>query len=217
MNKKDQVTFSCQILCSNPSVDLTYEWIFSLKVADKSEVLRKTLSKKSSSLIDNYDYSFDYDFEILTAPCIAKNGIDDGAITSIATYTVLSKKFDGLIFKPDILSTIEFTEESTIDGDLITTTNTTTTNTTTTSTTTTTTTTTTSTFINTNSTNGTETSTSDKNLKLEIWIGITVASFIFGLVLCALVTLCVIRKFYVIHKKNSFHSGQNKARSKSLF
>jgi hypothetical protein len=44
------------------------------------------------------------------------------------------------------------------------------------------------------------------SLSVGSWVGICIASFVFGLIICAMVTFIVINKFYIIHRNNTFKS-----------
>lgn len=144
-----------------------------------NDVTRKTVTNnKNAVMFDEVAYDIPDDFDRLVTTCIVTNGVNDGAISSINTYVIISDnkqgfylfffilfacfillKFFELYFNIDINNTSYFTTSPA----------------------------------------NTATSQSNKTavLPLGAWIGIVAGAFIIGTLITALVAKLILKKFYM--------------------
>jgi ATP-dependent Zn protease len=181
-------------LCSNPT-KLSFEWLFNLKLTNGSFLVKysdDSMNENREFKVD-YRYFIEYEFQVLIATCIVKNG----SFLAVDSYAFLP-------IREDATTSNEATDGSTI---YYLSSNTTITTTTTTAATTATTSTSTET---TNSTSTQKIDNSTISLKISYVAGIAVGSFLFGIILSILIIILIIKKFYNFQRKGQYKIEKSK-------
>jgi hypothetical protein len=184
-------------LCSNPT-KLSFEWLFNLKLSNGSFLVKNADSmNENRELKVDYRYFIEYEFQVLIATCIVKNG----SFLAVDSYAFLPIREDAVQDISNSTTSNESTDGPNSPLSIATTITTTTTSKSTETTTSTGTTNSTSTHIIDNST---------ISLKISYVAGIAVGSFLFGLILSILIIILIIKNFYNFQRKGQYKIDKSK-------